>query len=143
MTSTRRRRESGQGYVEFLVVLPGILLLLLLAWELAYFWWGRMIVSSGTFEAARTVAAGQPPQAGYRVYDQILGTGLGGLSSGPANFSLAVQPAFRSVRARAAVPWVWPTGLGGLLGGPLNLSLQSSAFFRLEEFYPGPPGKFE
>jgi hypothetical protein len=41
------------------------------------------------------------------------------------------------------VPWQWPIGLGGLMGGSLNLSLKASAFFRLEEFYPGPPGQFE
>jgi hypothetical protein len=29
------------------------------------------------------------------------------------------------------------------MGGGLNLTLRSSAFFRLEEFYPGPPGTFE
>ena len=139
----RRTRERGQGYLEFVLVLPGVLLVLLLAWELAYFWWGRMIVSSGTFEATRAVASGQPASTGYQIYDQILGTGLGQMSSGPANFSLAVQPALRSVRSRADVPWVWPSGLGGLLGGGLNLTLKSSAFFRLEEFYPGPPGKFE
>jgi hypothetical protein len=118
------------------------LLLILLAWELAYFWWGRMIVSSGTFEAARQVAAGQPASVGYQTYDQILGTGLGSMATSE-HFSLTVQPAFRSVRARANVPWVWPSGLGGLMGGGLNLTLKSSAFFRLEEFYPGPPGKFE
>lgn len=136
------KRRRGQAYTEFAVVLPGLLLLILLAWELAYFWWGRMIVSSGTFEAARQVAAGQPATVGYQTYEQILGTGLGSLTGGD-HFSLAVQPAFRSVRARADEPWVWPSGLGGLMGGGLNLSLKSSAFFRLEEFYPGPPGKFE
>jgi hypothetical protein len=29
------------------------------------------------------------------------------------------------------------------MGGSLNLSLKSSSLFRLEEFWPGPPGKFE
>jgi hypothetical protein len=29
------------------------------------------------------------------------------------------------------------------MGGGLNLDLKSSAFFRLEQFYPGPPDKFE
>ena len=58
-------------------------------------------------------------------------------------FSLAVQPGLRSVRSRAEVPWQWPSGLGALMGGGLNLSLKSSSLFRLEEFWPGPPGKFE
>jgi len=138
------KRRKGQAYIEFVIVLPGMLLLILLAWELAYFWWGRMIVSSGTFEAARQVAAGQPASVGYQTYDQILVTGLGQMAgSENSHFSLAVQPALRSVRARADVPWQWPIGLGGLMGGGLNLSLKSSAFFRLEEFYPGPPGQFE
>jgi len=138
------KHRKGQAYTEFVIVLPGMLLLILLAWELAYFWWGRMIVSSGTFEAARQVAAGQPAAVGYATYDQILGTGLGSMATGASgHFSLAVQPALRSVRARADVPWQWPTGLGGLMGGGMNLTLKSSAFFRLEEFYPGPPGRFE
>ncbi len=138
------KRRQGQAYTEFVIVLPGLLLLILLAWELAYFWWGRMIVSSGTFEAARQVASGHSAAAGYAVYDQILGTGLGQLATDASgHFSLAVQPGLRSVRARADVPWQWPTGLGALMGGGLNLSLKASAFFRLEEFYPGPPGKFE
>ena len=139
----RHTRERGQGYLEFSLILPGVLLLLLLAWELAYFWWQRMIVSSGAFEATRAVAAGQPASTGYRIYGEVVGTGLGKLSPGNAKFSLTVQPALRSVRARADVPWVWPTGLGGLMGGGLNPTLKSSAFFRLEEFYPGPPGRFE
>lgn len=138
------KHRKGQAYTEFVIVLPGMLLLILLAWELAYFWWGRMIVSSGTFEAARQVAAGQAAAVGYATYDQILGTGLGSMSTGASgHFSLAVQPGLRSVRARADVPWQWPTGLGGLMGGGMNLTLKSSAFFRLEEFYPGPPGRFE
>src|SRR5450759_700582 len=119
------KRRQGQAYTEFVIVLPGLLLLLLLAWEFSYFWWGRMIVSSGTFEAARQVASGHPAADGYAVYDQILGTGLGQMAAGASgHFSLAVQPGLRSVRARADVPWQWPTGLGALMGGGLNLSLK-------------------
>ena len=32
------RLGSGQAYVEFVVVLPAVLLLLLLVWEFSYFW---------------------------------------------------------------------------------------------------------
>ncbi len=138
------KHRKGQAYTEFVIVLPGMLLLILLAWELSYFWWGRMIVSSGTFEAARQVATGQPASIGYQTYDELLVTGLGQMASGAnSQFALTVQPTFRSVRATANVPWHWPSGLGGLMGGGLNLTLKSSAFFRLEEFYPGPPGRFE
>lgn len=142
----RRRKcaRKGQAYTEFVIVLPGVLLLTLLAWEFAYFWWGRMIVSSGTFEAARQVVAGEPAASGYAVYNEILDTGLGRMAGEHrGHFSLAVQPGYRSVRARADVDWQWPTGLGMLMGGRPSLSLKSSAFFRLEQFYPGPPGRFE
>jgi hypothetical protein len=140
----RKKHRKGQAYTEFVIVLPGMLLLILLAWEFAYFWWGRLVVSSGTFEATRQVAEGQSPAAGYQIYNQILQTGLGKLSvSKGGHFSIAVQPGLRSVRSSANVPWQWPSGLGGLMGGGLSLQLKSSAFFRLEEFYPGPPGKFE
>jgi hypothetical protein len=54
-----------------------------------------------------------------------------------------VRPAYRTVQAQANVPYHWPTGLGALMGGGLNLELKSAAFFRLEQFYPGPPDKFE
>jgi hypothetical protein len=143
---TRRKGQvldtkcRGQAYTEFVVVLPGVLLLLLLAWEFAYFWWGRMVVSTATFEAARQVATGESPATGYQVYNDILGTGMGQMAGDHEGyFWLSNRPESRSVYARAAVPYQWPTGLGALMGGRLRLSLQSSAFFRLEEFYPGPP----
>ena len=134
--------ESGQAYVEFVIVLPGLLLLVLLAWELAYFQWGRMVVSTATFDGTRAVATGHTAAEGYAIYDQIVGTGLGSMGQG-GNFSIVVQPTLRSVRSHTDVPWQWPAGLAGLMGGNLNLSLKSSSLFRLEEFWPGPPGTFE
>jgi hypothetical protein len=135
------RNRRGQAYVEFIVVLPGVLLLLLLAWEFSYFWWSRMVVSTATFEAARQVAAGEPASSGYAVYDEILSTGMGQMAEEHrGRFFLAVQPRLRSVRAQANVPYRWPTGLGALMGGGMDLSLQSSAFFRLEQAQFGPPG---
>jgi Flp pilus assembly protein TadG len=136
------RDERGQAYVEFVIVLPGLLLLVLLAWELAYFQWGRMVVSTATFDGTRAVATGHTPAEGYAIYDQIVGTGLGTLGRG-GSFSLVVQPTLRSVRSHTDVPWQWPAGLAGLMGGSLNLSLKSSSLFRLEEFWPGPPNTFE
>ena len=60
------------------------------------------------------------------------------------NFSLTVQPSLRSVHAVAAVPYHWPLGLEALMGGEeVNLTLKASAFFRLEQFFPGPPDTFE
>ena len=53
------------------------------------------------------------------------------------------EAAGQKAKARADVPYHWPTGLGALMGGGLNLSLKSSAFFRLEDFFPGPPERFE
>jgi hypothetical protein len=71
-------------------------------------------------------------------------TGLGRLSQEhQGDYSIAVRPAYRTVQAQANVPYHWPTGLGALMGGGLNLELKSAAFFRLEQFYPGPPDKFE
>ena len=141
MSRRFRKKRRGQAYAEFAVVLPGVLLLTLLAWEFAYFWWGRMIVSTATFEAARTVATGEPAATGYAVYDDILSTGLGRMAEDhQGHFSLTVQPSQRSVRARADVPYQWPTGLGALMGGEgIELTLNASAFFRLEQFFPGPP----
>jgi hypothetical protein len=135
------KHRKAQGYLEFIIVLPGVLLLLLLAFEFAMFWYSRMAVSTATFEAARTVAVRRPVAAGYATYSTLVGN-LGQLAGDPRqNFTLKEQPAQRSVSARADVPW--PTGLGALMGGGLQLDLKSSAFFRLEEFYPGPPGTFE
>ncbi len=139
------KSKRGQSYVEFIVVLPGVLLLLLLAWEFSYFWWSRMVVSTATFEAARQVAAGEPSSVGYGIYDDILSTGMGQMADEHrGRFSLAVQPQFHSVRAVADVPYQWPTGLGALMGGGMQLELKSSAFFRLEQARFGPPvGGFE
>lgn len=140
-----RKRKRGQAYVEFLIVLPGVMLLTLLAWEFAYFWWGRMVVATGTFEAARQVASGEPVAVGYAVYDQVLTGGLGNLSAEhQGHFSLYRLPGSRSVRAQADVPWHWPSGLARLMGGDVDFRLRSSAFFRQEEFWPGPSGgRFE
>lgn len=138
------RRERGQAYVEFVIVIPVVLLLIFLAWEFAYFWWARMVVSTATFEAARAVAVGEPVEDGYAIYDDLVVNGLGQMSQQHAGgFSLYAQPAFRSVRANASVPYRWPSGLAALMGFSPDLTLRASAFFRLEEFYPGPPEQFE
>ena len=138
------KKQRGQAYIEFIVVLPGVLLLTLLAWEFAYFWWGRMIVSTATFEATRAVATGETPATGYALYTGILETGLGRMSEEhQGHFSLTVQPSLRSVRAQANVPWHWPSGLAEMMGGEMDLHLKSSAFFRLEQLYLGPPDQFE
>ena len=140
----RCRARRGQALTEFVVVLPGVLMLIMLTWEFAYFWWSRMVVSTATFEAARAVAAGEQAADGYAIYDAVLASGLGQMSRDyEGGFSLAVQPGLRSVRARAELPWQWPTGLGALMGGGPDLHLKSSALFRLEELYLGPPDKFE
>jgi Flp pilus assembly protein TadG len=139
------KNQRGQAYIEFIVVLPGVLLLTLIAWEFAYFWWGRMIVSTATFEAARQVAIGESPATGYATYNGILETGLGRMSEDYTghSFTLTVQPSSRSVRAQANVPWHWPSGLAAMMGGEMNLHLKSSAFFRLEQLHLGPPEQFE
>lgn len=140
----RKRKKRAQAYVEFVIVLPGMLLLTLLAWEFAYFWWGRMVVSTATFEATRQVAVGEPIATGYNVYNEMLSTGLGQMAEDHrGGFSIVNSPSTRSVFALANVPWQWPSGLGALMGGGMNLELRSSAFFRLEEFHPGPPDTFE
>lgn len=137
--------QSGQGYVEFIVVLPCMLLLMLLLWEFSLFWWSRMVVSTATFEAARRVAAGQPASTGYAVYNEVLDAGMGRMAEQHrGDFTLIVQPSMRSVRATANVPYHWPAGLEALMGGAdVDLHLKASALFRLERFFPGPPGTFE
>ena len=140
-----KRKQSGQGYVEFVVVLPSMLLLLFLLWEFSLFWWSRMVVSTATFEAARRVAAGQPASTGYAVYNEVLDAGMGRMAEEHrGDFSIVVQPGMRSVRATANVPYHWPAGLEAMMGGgDVNLHLKASAFFRLEQFFGGPPGVFE
>ncbi len=141
------KRRRGQGYLEFVLILPGLLLLTFLIWEFAYFWWARQVTATATFEGARQVAVGRAPEVGYATYREVLRTGLGRLAdetAAGAHFRLVVQPAYRAVWAQANVPYHWPTGLGALMGGGMQqLSLPSSAFFRLEQFNPGPPDRFE
>jgi len=139
-----RRAQSGQGYVEFVIVLPVMMLLLLLLWEFSLFWWSRMVVSTATFESARRVAAGQSMAVGYAVYNEVLDAGIGRMADQHrGDFSLVIQPGMRSVRAAANVPYHWPTGLEALMGNEVDLHLKASAFFRLERFFGGPPGVFE
>ncbi len=137
----KNRKRRGQAYIEFVVVLPGVMLLVLLAWEFAYFWWGRMVVSTATFEAARQVASGESEALGYAAYDDVLSMGMGQMADDHrGSFSLTHEPERRSVRAEAAVPYHWPTGLGALMGGGMDLTLNAGAFFRLEQVSFGPPG---
>lgn len=133
--------ETGAVAVEFVLVLPMMLVLVVLAIEFSMFWWERMTVSTATFDATRTVASGHTPAEGYALYNQLAG-GLGG-SGADGGFSLAVQPGLRSVRSSTNVTWHWPFGLPALLSGAPEVHLKASAFFRLEEFWPGPPGTFE
>lgn len=132
----RRQPLNGQAYLEFIIVFPLLLLLVILTLDLAEFWWSRMIVSTATFESARQVAGGQPLSRGYAVYQDLTGS-LGGLA-------LTVRPAQRSVSAQVNVAWAWPFGTPVLLGVSPRLDLKASAFFRLERLYLGPPsGPFE
>ncbi|HNT73491.1 MAG TPA: pilus assembly protein [Anaerolineae bacterium] len=142
----RARPLRGQAFTEFIIVLPGVLLCTLLIWEFAYFWWARTIVSTATFEGARQVAVGRSPQEGHAVFNSILATGLGQMSTQrefSRPFRLEVDRQRRSIQGTTRVPYRWPTGLGALMSGGMDLDLQASAFFRLEEFYPGPPDTFE
>ena len=133
--------ERGAVAVEFALVLPMMLVLVVLAIEFSLFWWERMTVSTATFDATRAVAAGHTPAEGYALYDQLAG-GLGAAGSN-GGFALTVQPGLRSVRSSTNVAWHWPFGLPALLGANPEVQLKASAFFRLEEFWPGPPGTFE
>jgi len=135
------RDERGAVAVEFVLVLPMMLVLIVLAIEFSLFWWERMTVSTATFDATRAVASGHTPAEGYALYDQLAG-GLGAAGS-DGGFSLSVQPGLRSVRSRTNVTWNWPFGLPAVLGANPEVQLKASAFFRLEEFWPGPPSKFE
>jgi len=140
----RHHKCSGQAYLEFLIVLPGIILLVLLVWEFAYFMWSRMVVSTGTFEGARVVATGGSLQEGYATYREVLEGSLGRMAQEhEGHFTLSVNHELRSVWAQAEVPYQWPTGLGALMGGQMELTLDSSALFRLEEFFGGPPEEWE
>ncbi len=136
----------GQAFTEFIIVLPGVLLCTLLIWEFAYFWWARTIVSTATFEGTRQVAVGRSPQEGHAVFRSIVETGLGQMSTQrefQRPFHLEIDRQRRSIQGTTRVPYRWPSGLGALMGGGLHLDLQARAFFRLEEFYPGPPDTFE
>ncbi len=133
--------ETGAVAVEFVLVLPMMLVLSVLAIEFSMFWWERMTVSTATFDATRAVASGQSSAEGYALYNQLAG-GLGGNGT-DGGFSLAVQPDLRSVRSRTNITWSWPFGLPALLSANPEVQLKASAFFRLEEFWPGPPGQFE
>lgn len=140
-TSRIARDETGAVAVEFVLVLPMMLVLVVLAIEFSMFWWERMTVSTATFDATRAVASGHSSAEGYALYNQLAG-GLGGTGA-DGGFSLAVQSGLRSVRSRTNVTWHWPFGLPALLSANPEVQLKASAFFRLEEFWPGPPGTFE
>ena len=135
------RDERGAVAVEFALVLPMMLVLIVLSIEFSLFWWERMTVSTATFDATRAVASGHTPAEGYALYNQLAG-GLGAAGS-DGGFSLSVQPGLRSVRSRTNVTWNWPFGLPVVLGANPEVQLKASAFFRLEEFWPGPPSTFE
>ena len=145
LNHTCPRKPNGQAYLEFILVLPVMLLLILLVLDFGEYLWGRMVVSTGTFEAARQVANGHSTIQGLKVYKDVVGSGLGSLNGSDTlnGLSLSVQPAQRSVRAQANIPWTWPFGTPVLLGASPQLHLKASAFFRLERLYLGPPGPFE
>jgi hypothetical protein len=138
------RKRKAQTYVEFLVVLPLLLLLIFLLWEFAYYFWAKEVITTATFEAARTVAGGGGVAEGYSVYRDIVRDGLGRLGQEMSGgFYLASNPALRSVSARTEVRYPWPSGLAAFMGGGLNLKVKASSFFRLERFWPGPPEAME
>ena len=145
LNHTRLHKPNGQTLVEFIIVLPVMMLLILLVLDFGEYLWGRMVVSTGTFEAARQVANGRSQIQGLKVYRDVVGSGLGRLNGSDTlnGLSLSVQPGQRSVRAQANILWTWPFGSPVLLGAAPQMHLKASAFFRLERLYLGPPGPFE
>jgi hypothetical protein len=130
------RDEKGQGYVEFLVVLPALILLAVFVAVSFWAWWNQGIaalaVDRGTAWAARRDGS---LERGYQETREMLEIGLGrSAAEYEGYYTIVYMPPMRATAGYLSRP------LDTLLG---LFQIKATAFHRRELFYGGPPGYFE
>lgn len=139
-----KRLSSGQAVVEFAIVLPIILLLILGLINLGVLINAQIILTQAVWEGARTGATLDPSiEDGDAVIQGAVRTALSGLTD-PDAMTLEITP---SEHERDAMPWPKPRGEALTLRleyptrlslpFPLTVKVRSQATSRIE--YSNPP----
>ena len=132
--------EEGGGYVEFLITLPLFMLLVLLVWSFALYWWMQVSAATAIHDGVRVAAQGGTiVQGRTRAYER-LEAALGKLAE-PIEEKLYIirLPALRSVRGGVEYTYHSPLRYFGFPG----FQVKATSFQREERFYGGRPGKWE
>jgi Flp pilus assembly protein TadG len=130
----RKSGREGQGLVEFALVVPLLLLLLLGIAEFGRAWMTRNILTGATREAVRVAAV--PPPAGSMAAARARATAVlasAGITTPPARIEVTDAPAAYgavTVTVNYDFPWLFAGFIPGL-GGP-TLPLRSTTTMRRE-----------
>ena len=144
VTKSRRsrvRREAGQAYLEFVVVLSALVALALFLAVFGWHWWTQVTAATAIHDAVYAAAIeGGSRAEGYRTMRGLLNAALGGTAGQFAGkVSILYLPDWRST-----VGWVSDVRTVALpfLGGGV-LTVRAASVQRTERFYAGPPEDWE
>ncbi|MBU0493817.1 MAG: hypothetical protein KKA73_09290 [Chloroflexi bacterium] len=130
--------ETGQAYLEFVLLLSLAIFLAGVFGSLAWYWWNQTVAAVAIHDGTRAAAVwhGGSLHNGYATTDRILQAGLGGTAPDQQHYSIGYAGDLRSVIGSIDYQYSAPFGLG-------LLRIRSRAFLRDEQFYPGPPERWE
>ena len=138
---TRARREAGQAYLEFVVVLGAMVALALFVAVFGWHWWTQVTAATAIHDAVYAAAIqGGSRAEGHQVMRGLLNAALGGTAHQfDGKVVIRYLPDWR-----ATVGWVndvRPVALPFLGDG--MLTVRAASLQRTERFYGGPPEDWE
>ena len=137
----RVRREAGQAYLEFVVVLSALVALALFLAVFGWHWWTQVTAATAIHDAVYAAAIeGGSRAEGYRTMRGLLNAALGGTAGQfDGKVSILYLPDWRST-----VGWVSDVRTVALpFLGEGVLTVRAASVQRTERFYAGPPEDWE
>jgi hypothetical protein len=132
------RDESGQAYLEFILLFGMALFLAGVFATLSWWWWNQTIAATAIHDGTEAAAVwnGGSLGRGYETTNRLLHAGLGGFAPGAASYTIGYAGSLRSVIGNIDYQYPAPFGLG-------TMHVRARAFLRRERFYAGPPDQWE
>lgn len=122
--------QRGQALVEFAMVLPILLLLLILIFDIGFLTFQKNVLQASARDAARELAVGSPPSTAEREATRVLRTAR--IDPSGVNWSVTDQGGYITVQltySRPAMAPLLPLLVGGQASGR-SLPLRAEATFR-------------
>lgn len=136
-----KQGEQGQAYIEFIIVLPLMIILFYFVGVQAWWWWNQTTAAVAIHDGTAAMGHhGGSLAEGHAEVREALTAALGGVASEYAGtYRLVDLPAMRAttgyIRNETVVdiPYV----------GSRLFTVEARSFQRREQFYGGPPSFFE